>query len=76
MSTTTVWNHEAFDPLYPETFPWNKTTTPHLSTLSVRIKNEIMKQLKWSVEMRSEVPGLRLALKMIAKHAEVKQEDG
>ena len=58
-----------FNPEYPEQFTWGHLDSISLCNVASELSNHINHDLK-TVE-RNKVPGLRLALNIIAKYAEV-----
>ena len=57
-----------FDPNYPEVFPWGHLDSITVSNIASDIRNSIDHDLRTS--HRNLVPGLRVALNIIADHAE------
>lgn len=63
-----VSEHPSFKPEFPEVFPWGWVDSIHLTNVASTIVNHIRHDMS---KGRNNVPGLRLALNIIAERAEV-----
>ena len=64
-----VYQDSSYSAEFPETYDWNMVDSIKISKIAIDIKGWIQHCLK--TETRSQVPGLRKALNIIAEKAEL-----